>query len=163
MNGWIKLHRQLVDKPIWKQSTPEQCKVLITLLMMANHEENEWEWGGKEFKVTAGQFVTSLPSIAQNSGKGISIKNVRTALERFEKLDFLASEPASHGRLITIKKWDTYQGDEEGDRQDNRQTGGRRVAANKNDKNIKNKEKEKEKESPLRGELDLFLDTVRLN
>ena len=33
--GWIKLHRGLLEKPIWTAATPEQKVLLITLLMMA--------------------------------------------------------------------------------------------------------------------------------
>jgi hypothetical protein len=45
--GWIKLHRELLEKPIWTAATPEQKVLLITLLMMANHGEKQWEWKGK--------------------------------------------------------------------------------------------------------------------
>ncbi|MFS1351445.1 hypothetical protein ACLZX5_14425 [Enterococcus faecium] len=37
--GWIKIYRQLLEKPIWQESTPEQKVILITLLSMANHEK----------------------------------------------------------------------------------------------------------------------------
>ena len=90
--GYINLHRKLIEKPIWTGSTPEQKVILITLMMMANFKEKEWEWKGEKFKAKPGQFVASLDSIVKNCGKGISIKNVRTALERFEKLGFLANE-----------------------------------------------------------------------
>jgi len=73
-NGWISLWRELLDKPIWKQSTPEQKTVLITVLLMANHEESEWEWNCKKFKVMPGEFVTSLESIRKKAGPGISTK-----------------------------------------------------------------------------------------
>ncbi len=107
--GFIALYRALLEKPIWKKSTPEQKSILITLLLMANHEENEWEWMGQKFKVFPGQFVTSLDNIVKACGKGISIQNVRTALDRFQKLEFLTSKSTKNGRLITILNWHTYQ------------------------------------------------------
>lgn len=110
MQGWIKLYRELGDKPIWLESTPEQKVILITLLMMANHDSKEWEWMGRPYKAEAGQFVTSLQKIAAKSGKGISIQNVRTALKRFEKYDFLTDESTKVNRLITIVNWGIYQG-----------------------------------------------------
>ncbi len=109
MAGWLKLHRDLMDKPIWKQSTPEQKSILITLLMMADYEPNEWEWQGQTFATKPGQFVTSLEKIAQKAGRGISIQNVRTALVRFEKLEFLTNESTKTGRLISIVNWGLYQ------------------------------------------------------
>lgn len=141
-DGWIKLHRMLLDKPIWKASTPEQKTILITLLLMVWHRPNEWEWGGKQFKCEPGQCVTSLDSIVKECGKGISTKNVRTALERFEKYGFLANESAKQGRLITIANWELYQDDSlkggkgTGSQVANDwQTGGKQVATNKNVKN----------------------------
>lgn len=107
---WVKLYRNLLEKPIWKQSTPEQKTILITLLMMVNYTASEWEWEGKIFTCEPGQIVTSLESIAQKSGKGISIQNVRTALKRFEKLGFLIDESTKSGRLITVENWGKYQG-----------------------------------------------------
>lgn len=109
--GYIALFRCLLDKSIWKQSTPEQKSILITLLLMANHKENEWEWQGQKFKVLPGQMITSLNSIAERAGKGVSIQNVRTALTRFQKLGFLTYESTKTGRLINIVNWRLYQGE----------------------------------------------------
>ena len=110
MSGWVKLYRILLDKPIWRQSTPEQKTILITLLLMANHEPNEWEWHGKKFVVQPGQFVTSLPAIQKRCGSGVSIRNIRTALSRFEKFEFLTVKSSKGGRLISILNWVQYQG-----------------------------------------------------
>lgn len=149
MSGWIKVHRQLLDKPIWRQSTPEQKAILITLLLMANHDANEWEWGGAEFAVEPGQFVTSLNSIAERAGKGISIQNVRTALVRFEKLDFLTNQSTKHGRLITIVNWGLYQSkDDTPNKPTNKgltkdsQRPNKALTPNKNDKNERMKEED---------------------
>ncbi|MDZ5577788.1 DnaD domain protein [Enterococcus cecorum] len=143
--GWIVLHRKLLDKPIWFESTAEQKVILITLLLMANHAEKEWEWQGQKYVAKPGQFVTSLPKIVEACGNGISIKNVRTALKRFEKYGFLADKSTNKNRLITINNWAFYQDKPDGHgRQtgsqvaDNRQATGRRVASNNNDKQINN-------------------------
>jgi len=151
MDGWVKLYREILEKPIWLNSTHEQCKILITLLLMANHKPKSWEWQGHKFNLQEGQFITSLDSICKKCGDGISIKNVRTALKRFEKLEFLANESAKTGRLITILNWHLYQSEsEEGGKDTGKQvanrwqTGGKQVATNKNvknDKNVKNGKK----------------------
>lgn len=172
--GWIKLHRELLDKSIWTCSTPVQKVILITLLMMANHEGREWEFKGKRIKLQPGQFITSLPAIAKLAGDGVSIRNIRTALKRFEEYEFLTDESTANGRLITICNWERYQrGVEESDRltdrqvTDDRQTGDRRVTANKNNKNDNNiiststaraceeEASEEESESESESEVDL--------
>lgn len=141
-SGWIKLHRCLMDKAVWTQSKLEYKVILITILMMANHTEKQWVWNGKKFEAKPGQFVTSLPSIAQKSGA--SIQNVRSALNFLKKCEFLTDESTKTGRLITIVNWGLYQGyNEETNRQvnsqstDDQQTPNRQVTANKNDKNVK--------------------------
>ncbi len=139
--GWIKLHRQLMDKAIWKCSTPEQKVILITILMMANHEAKEWEWQGKKFICQPGQFITSLSSIAKKAGPGISIKQVRTAIEKFKKYGFLANKSTNKNRLITVVNWELYQsqdGEWASKRASRGQAEGKQRATNKNDKNDKN-------------------------
>ena len=142
--GWIKLYRQLLEKPIWLESSPEQKVILITLLSMANHEEKEWEWQGVPYKAKPGQFVTSLESIRKKCGKGISLQNVRTALKRFEKYEFLTNQSTKQNRLITIVNWGIYQ-EKNAELTDqptvSSQTPNSQLTTNKNvknDKNVKN-------------------------
>lgn len=138
--GWLKLYRELIEKPIWKCTTSEQKAILITLLCMANHEEQEWIWQGKKYKCKPGQFITSLKSIAEKSGT--SIKNVRTALKNFEQIyEFSASEATNKNRLVTITNWELYQsreGKAASRTASKRQASGKQAATNKNDKNDKN-------------------------
>jgi DNA replication protein DnaD len=143
-SGYVKIYRELLEKPIWENSTPEQKVILVTLLMMANFGEKQWEWRGKKFRAKPGQFVTSLDSIAKAAGASISVKNVRTALKRFEKLDFLANESTKTGRLITIINWDVYQGvDAKVAKQPAKsgQRGGKDRAPREECKNVRKKEK----------------------
>jgi len=109
LEGYILLYRELLKKPIWVKSTPEQKTILVTLLLMASYTDNEWEWGGKKFIVKPGQFITSINSIISKCGKGITFQNVRSALERFKKLEFLTYESTKTGRLVTILNWHVYQ------------------------------------------------------
>ena len=133
-NGWIKLYRCLMDKPIWLNSTPEQINILFAILMLANHEGKEWEWKGEKFKVESGQFITSSTKLAEKCGVGITRQNVRTALKRFEKLGFLTYESTKSGMLITIVNWGIYQGEGDSPNQETNQD----LTTNKNDKNDKN-------------------------
>lgn len=110
--GYFKLWRELFNKPIWLNSSMEQKVILITLLGMANFRPKQWEWQGKKFITKEGQFITSLKSIVENCGQGVTYQNVRTAIVRFEKLEFLTNESTKTGRLITIMNWHVYQQDD---------------------------------------------------
>lgn len=163
--GWIKLYRELFEKAIWTQSTPEQKVILITLLSMANHKDKQWEWKGEKYTVKAGQFVTSIDSILNKCGKGITTQNIRTALTKFKKYGFLTEEVTKTGRLITIVNWRLYQdGILETNKETNNQvtksqqtsnkevtndsqTANKQLTPNKNDKNNKNDNNDKNVEN----------------
>ena len=82
--GWLKLYRDLIDKPLWLNSTLEQRVILVTILCMANFAPKKWEHNGEIFDLQAGQFITSLPSLVSKcNSKEITTQNVRTALKRF--------------------------------------------------------------------------------
>lgn len=142
--GWIKLYRELLDKPIWFESTPEQKVILVTLLLMANHDGRQWEWQGQQYYAGPGQFVTSLSKIAEKAGPGISMQNVRTALKRFEKFNFLTNQSTKVNRLITIVNWGIYQDNpNEPNKDDNSQLTKSQQSTNKElttNKNVRNKE-----------------------
>lgn len=161
--GWFKLHRCLFEKAIWQKSTPEQKVILITLLGMANHKGREWEWQGKQFKAEPGEFVTSINSIILKAGTGITRQNVRTALNKFKKYEFLTIQSTKTGLLVKIENWGTYQGREFTTNLDTnydltksqpspnqevtnpQPTPNHDLTTNKNDKNIKNEEEGEER------------------
>lgn len=133
--GWIKLHRKLLDNALWKNCTFQQKVVMITLLLMANHEPKKWIFKGEKFECKAGQFITSLPSIQEKAGKDISIMQIRTCLTKFEKHGFLTCKSTNKNRLITIENWALYQNKDDdvtGNLTGNQQATNRQLTANKN-------------------------------
>ncbi len=147
-DGWIKLHRSLIEKAVWKSATSGQKVVMITMLLLANHKPAEWEWKGKKFTCKPGQFITSLPRLSKASGE--SIQTVRSAINRLIKYDFSTGKSTGHGRLITICNWDEYQDRKNTTQQPTQQTANRRPTPNKNDKNNK-KEKITSKKGTFEG------------
>lgn len=146
--GWVKLYRELLDKPIWLNSTPEQKCVLNVLLLKANHKQNNWEWKGKPYQCKAGEFITSYGNIANDCGKGVSRKNVITALKRFQNLEFLAYQSThgwDSGIKVIISNWEIYQGETGRPSgtlsSDSSHTIDTLRATNKNEKNDKNEKK----------------------
>ena len=109
-NGWIFLWRKLFEKRIWLQSTKEHKVIMITLLLMASYKKKSADWNGKPVILKPGSMITNLEKIREQSGKDISVQNVRTALDNFEdKYEFLTQEVTSAGRYITILNWKKYQ------------------------------------------------------
>lgn len=112
---------------------------------MANHKDGEWEWQGQKFKVEAGQFITSIDSIIKACNGTVTQQNVRSAIVRLEKLNFLTNKSTKTGRLISIVNWSKYQGtDDDTNKGTNKeptksqQRGNKEPTPNKNDKNVIN-------------------------
>jgi len=111
-DGWIRLWRRLLEKRIWKESKPKHKVIITTLLLMVNFEPREDTWNGKEITLKAGQMIVSLDDIQKAAGIEISVQNVRTALDNFEKkFEFITQQSTNAGRLITILNWNEYQHD----------------------------------------------------
>ncbi|ARW21839.1 conserved phage C-terminal domain-containing protein [Levilactobacillus brevis] len=147
MQGWVKLYRELLDKPIWLLSTSNQRSILIAILLLANHSENKWEWKGKPFVVKPGQFITSADSLAKKSGRGITRQAVRGAMQRFTKLGFITSEATNTNTLINVVNWGSFQVKENettSETTNEQPSDNQRTTTNKNDKNDKKKDKSKE-------------------
>jgi hypothetical protein len=99
--GFIVLHRQILN---WEWYDHLPTKVLfIHCLLRANHSEGKWR--GQAFK--RGQFITSLNSLATETG--LTIKQVRIALENLEKTKELGKQTTSQNTLLTVLNYDLYQ------------------------------------------------------
>lgn len=176
--GWIKLHRKILRSDMYKSLNSKQRDVMITVLLMANHEENEWEHGGELYRVKPGQFVTSLNSIKNNCANDVSIQNIRTALDKMKTWGFLTWKSTNKNRLITIENWAIYQSnDSETNKQTNNQltnnsqttnnqltTNKNDIRMNKNDKEIntsRRKQREYEESSPYMKMAKYFLQKIR--
>ncbi|MGG0669490.1 hypothetical protein ABE073_13240 [Lederbergia citrisecunda] len=84
-----KSSSSLLDKPIWTEVTSDQKVILVTLLLMATHDERQWEWKWVPYSLQPGQLIKSLPSLHQKWAKSVTVQKIRTALKRFERYGFL--------------------------------------------------------------------------
>ena len=105
--GWIKLHRRLLDDEVWKELNSNQKVVMITILLKANHEEKIWNFNGETYAVNPGEFVTSLKSIAEEAG--VTVDMVRHTIKKLEECWFLISESNNRNRKIKVINWEKYQ------------------------------------------------------
>lgn len=115
--GFILLYRQITEWE-WYQN-PNTFRVFLHCLLMANFTDGRFE--GKEIK--RGQFVTSLPSLSDQTS--LSIRQVRVALDHLIMTGELTSKAYSKFRVITVVNYDKYQNN---DRQNDSQTTDKRQA-----------------------------------
>ena len=104
MEGWIKIHRGLLD---WEWYSDTNCvRMALHLLLMANFQTKRW----RGITVERGQLVTSRSILARETG--LSEREVRTAISKLEKSDFMTSRATSSYTIVTICNYEKYQSPE---------------------------------------------------
>lgn len=138
IDGWIKLHRKMLDNPVvWKDS--DHLAVWIYLLLNATHKDMDVLFKNKRITLKPGQLITGRKSIA--SQLSISDSKVKRVLLAFESDQQIDRQRSNKNSLITILNWCEYQqNDQQNDQQvtSKRPASDQQVTTNKNIKNIKN-------------------------
>lgn len=109
MEGWIKLHRKILNSDMYKSMTSKQRDVMLVCLLMANREEKDWVFRGEPYKCKPGQFVTSLEKLSKQCAPDVGIQTIRNTLSKLQMHGFLTNISTKSNRLITICKWGDYQ------------------------------------------------------
>ena len=134
--AFIKLYKKMLD---WEWYDDNNTKVLfLHCLLKANWKPTKWHG----IEIEPGQFITSLPSLAEETC--LSIMQVRTALAHLISTGEITSKQQAKCRIITVNAWSDYQGD---NRQSNRQATGKQQDDNRQvttDKEYKEREEDKE-------------------
>lgn len=163
MEGWIKLHRQLLN---WEwYDEPDTFRLFLHCLLKANHKDSNYR--GQIVK--AGSFLTSRELLSNETG--LSIQKVRTSLERLELTKEVTTKKSKKGTVLQIVKYSSYQGDNQQDNQQSNQssnqiatnkqpTVNQNLTTNNNDKNEKNEKNNKIEASQIKSLKEKFLSEV---
>ena len=161
MNGWIKLHRKMVDWEWYNDS--KTLHLFIHLLINANHSDQKWQ--GK--MIQRGQLITGRDKI--KSLTGISEQSIRTCLQRLKDTKELTIKATNKYSLITLLNYDIYQGLENSNQQDNQQltinqpTTNQQLTTNKKEKKEENNKEGKEnKNIPTFEDFLIYAKTIEI-
>lgn len=138
MEGWIKLHRQMLENPIVMKDS-DHLAVWIYLLLNATHKEYPAMFKGEKITLKAGQLLTGRKAISTKLK--IEETKVKRILTLFENDQQIARQRSNQNSLISILQWDSYQEDAQPNAQrmpNECPTSAQRVPTNKNVKNVKN-------------------------
>lgn len=138
MEGWIKLHRKILDNPVVTKDG-DYLAVWIYLLLNTTHKEYDVLFKGKRVTLKKGQLLTGRKTISEKLK--IDENKVQRILKTLENEHQIEQQSSNKNRLITIVSWDKYQQDEQQNEQqvnNKRTTNEQQVNTNKNVKNIKN-------------------------
>jgi hypothetical protein len=149
MEGWIKLHRRIMDNPLWNGDPFSRGQAWVDMILLANHKPGYFYVRGNKVPVKRGQIGWSIAKLSQrwkwSKGK---TKRFLNDLENEQQIEQQKNNVTS---IITIVKYDDYQDSDTaevtaGRTADSPQTV-RRQVANKNDKNVKNEKKGEDSQS----------------
>jgi hypothetical protein len=139
VNGYIKLYKKIREWKWYKSS--ETYHLFSHLILSANFKDSEF----MSETIKRGQLLTGLFSLSNQTG--ISIRAIRTGLERLKQSGEITIKTTNRFSIITICKYEDYQGqDIENDKPttSQRQTNDKQTTTSeevKNDKNDKNDKK----------------------
>ncbi len=103
--GWIKLHRKLLQNPIF--TSEKGLKVWIWCLLRSNHQENEVYVGLEKVSVKSGEFIFGRDSASLELGMKPS--TVRNWIQALKKDSYVDIKTTSKYSVISIKNWIDYQ------------------------------------------------------
>lgn len=151
--GWIKMYRQFTE---WEWYKDIPVRILFEhCLFKANREEKKWQ--GTVIK--QGSFITSYENLAFETG--LSVRQVRTALNKLKSTGELTHKTTSRYSIITVNNWEKYQAsDTQNDNQmtSKRQTNDKQATTTKEIEEIK---KEKNIISLCEKKLDPFINPIK--
>jgi hypothetical protein len=144
MNGWVKLHRIIMD---WEwYNDPNMVHLFLHLILSANHKPVKWQ--GETIEI--GQLVTGLNALSEKTG--ISVQSLRTCLNRLKSTGEITSRSTNKFTIITVCKYECYQSENDDTNNqinkpsNKRSTNNQQTINNKQeDKNVRSKEEEVKK------------------
>lgn len=145
MEGWIKLHRKLLENPLWTSEPFTRGQAWVDLLVLANHKDSFFYKRGNKIDVKRGQLARSVVELSDRWKWSRS--KVNNFLKQLEKEQQVIQQKSNVTQLVTIINYDCYQ---EKEQQTVQQKSSRRAAEEqqkdtyKNVKNIKNDNNVKE-------------------
>lgn len=109
-NGFIKLHRKILDNPIIMKDS-EHLALWTYLLLEATHKNLDRLFKGERITLKAGQLITGRTVISKVLN--INSSKVQRILDDFEREKQIEQQTSNKNRLISILKWDEYQSSEQ--------------------------------------------------
>ena len=83
---------------------PNTCRLFFHLMLTANWEPKNWHG----IVVSPGSRVASVKKLAEETG--LTIKNVRTSLEKLKTTNYLAIKATNKYSVISIENWEIITG-----------------------------------------------------
>lgn len=170
MKGWVKLHRQLQENPIWTDSN--YLKLWLFCLFEASHKDREQLVGNAMVQLDRGQFVIGRKILEEKLNKGVKPQQKLNEitwwryLKNLEKWKMLNIKTNNKFSVVTVVNYSFYQDREDETEQHNEQqvnnngtTTEQQLNTNKNLKNLENVKNEKKDQKTSCRKLKIYNET----
>lgn len=107
MEGWIKLHRSIIDSAVFSDS--DVLKVWLWLLCSVAYDEHDVVYLGKVIPLKQGQIITGRQKLSQQIG--MSEGKIYRAINILKNLGNITIKSNNRYSIITIENWAKYQND----------------------------------------------------
>ena len=105
--SWIKLHRSLLNSPLWQDKPFARGQAWVDILLLTNGIDRQELKRGRIVLYERGEAYRSVTELAERWGW--SRKKVTAFLKMLEGEGMLALETTAHGSKITVRNWERYQ------------------------------------------------------
>jgi len=106
--GYALLHRKIRELPFYRQDS-EAVHLWLHFILSANYQPAIVQTEVGDIMVQRGQFIAGRNSLASDTG--IEPNRVQYLMRKFKKLGMIETQSPGKFTLITIVKYDEYQGD----------------------------------------------------
>ena len=107
MQGWVKIHRDLLDNELWSDKPFTKGQAWVDLLLLANHKDKNVLIGSHTEMVERGSFITSELKLMERWGWGR--KKVKLFLNFLESQKMIERNANNKRTAITIVNYGFYQ------------------------------------------------------
>lgn len=144
MNGYIKLHRSIMDNPLWDDKPFSKGQAFIDLCMLANWGDSKVLDGNEVVTLHRGELVCSQIYLADRWGW--SRKKVKGFLSVLVRERMVSVKGTTKGTTVTIENYGKYQ--DEGTTEDTTKEQRRNIKRTAKEHTIRriNKNKEEKEE-----------------
>ncbi len=107
--GWVKLHRKIVDNPLWQEKPYDKAHAWLDLIMLTNSQETKISLKhGDEIRVMRSELFTSVRFLCERWGW--TRPKVDRFLNRLESNGMIKQKSFPSGTAIKVLNYDKYQG-----------------------------------------------------
>jgi hypothetical protein len=110
--GYIRLHRKILENPLFTDKPPAWFKIWIFILLRANWRESMFRpRQGESIVVPAGSMITSLEKLGTHAA--LSKEHARRCLDYLERTHAVTLRRTHNWTMINVVNWRAYQQSDE--------------------------------------------------